>query len=306
MTLLGSVCSLCWKGFGCCEDAVRFVKAVIAFMIGSVAVGLAFQAKHDVNNMMRMMTHHTGIVMFLSNMFTFGFAFMYLINVGAMIYTLLGLACFRNCIFRERQNETTKCRAIQCCLGPCCASYQQGMVAISLVLQVVLSYCYLMMGVFLGMLLGMCHGGHAVVSSFQGFLDEYHSRNSYQSGSFSPINFLMNLDVAKYCDATRGMNQAAMQCFMGCALSVVSQSLMLMVISEEKGRIEGTMADGAIVGIADKKKRRTSNSSSSSSSSSSDGETNIKDPLTQYRQHADLHAGRNYKVPGGFDGRTYH
>jgi len=287
------------KAIDICEDATRLVKAIIAFLIGSASVGLAFQAKHDVNMMMRMITHHTGIVAFLSNFFTIGFGFMYIVNVGCVIYTLIGLSCIRNCIFRERQNETTKCRAIQCCLGPCCATYQQSMVAISLCIQVGLSYCYLLFGVFLGMLLGMCHGGNAVVSSFQGLLDTYHSRNSYQAGSFSPMNWLMNINVEKYCDATRGMDAAAMQCFTGCLLSVVSQTLMIMVISEEKGRIEGTMAEGDMLQARSKRPRGKGDAkrdySDSESSSESDNEP---DPLARYRQQGPAYGGRNYKTAG--------
>lgn len=297
------------KAMDVCEDATRLVKAIIAFLIGSFAVGLAFQAKRDVNDMMRMVTKHNGIVAFLSNLFTVGFGFMYIVNLGCIVYTLLGLSCIRNCIFRERVNETTKCRAIQCCLGPCCASYQQAMVCITLGIQIGLSYCYLMMGVFLGFLGGMCHGGDAVVTSLQGLLDTYHSRNSYQAGSFSPVNWLMNMNVQKYCDATRGMNEAAMQCFTGCLLTVVSQTIMLMVISEEKGRIEGTMADAGMMLVGEgargqrpKGKRRGSNSSSSSSSSDSD-EAAPYDPLAKYRNDAPKYAvyGSN---PGG--ARVYH
>lgn len=308
------------KAIDICEDATRFIKAVIAFILSSFAVGLAFQAKREFNDMMHMITKHTGVVAFLSNFFTCGFAFMYIVNVGAMVYTLLGLACIRNCIFRERVNQTTavgrccpscvgnRCRIIQCVLGPCCATYQQAMVCISLCTQVLLSYAYLGMAILLNFLLGMCKGGNAVVTSFQGFLDKYHSYNSYQAGSFSPMNWLMNLDVEKYCDATRNTNSAAMQCFFGCILSVASQSLMLMVISEEKGRIEGTMADGDLTAISDKPrgKRRGNSSSSSSSSSDSEPERSYHDPLKQYKDpHYNPH---NYKLPGGYnpgDVRTY-
>jgi hypothetical protein len=294
-----------------CEDAARLAKALLAFFIGSFAVALAFQAKRDVNDMMRMITKHTGIVAFLSNIFTIGFGFMYIVNVGCVLYTLLGLHCIRTCIFRERVNETTKCRVIQCCLGPCCATYQQAMVCVTLGIQIGLSYCYLLMGVFLGFLLGMCHGGHAVISSFQGLLDDYHARNSFQAGSFSPVNWLMGINVEKYCDATRGMDEAAMQCFTGCLLSVLSQSIMLMVISEEKGRIEGTMADAGMMLVGDstskqprgKRRRGDSSSSSSSSGSDSDNATKPYDPLAKYK-----HDAPKYPVYGSYPGgaRTYH
>jgi len=287
-----------------CEDATRFVKTLIAFLIANVAVGLAFQAKRDVNNMMRMVTHHTGIVAFLSNFFTMGFAMMYIVNAGCVLYSFLGLSCIRNCIFRERRDETAKCRLIQMCLGPCCATYQQIMVWITLAIQIGLSYAYLLLGTVMGALVSLCHGGNAVVSSFQGFLDEYHSRSSFQAGAFSPMTYLMNMDVTKYCEATKGMDEAFSQCFTGCLLSVISQVLMIMVISEEKGRIEGTMADGALVGVSATKegrkgrkgKRRNNVSSSSSSSSDSDVGT---DPLRQYRAQGNV-GGRNYKLPGGY------
>jgi len=286
-----------------CEDASRFVKTLIAFLIANVAVGLAFQAKRDFNNMMRMVTKHTGFILFFSNFFTFGFGFMYLVNLGCVLYSFLGLGCCRNAIFRERENETRRCRIIQCVLGPFCATYQQIAVFITLCIQIGLSYIYLSMGILLGFLLGMCKGGNAVVSSFQGFLDTFHSRNSYQAGSFSPMNWLMDLNVEKYCDATRGMNATVMQCFTGCLLSVLSQALMMSVISEEKGRIEGTMAEGQIVRDTSKKKKgkggRDNDSDSDSSSSSSEGARNEVDPLRQYRQQSNT-GGRNYKLPGGY------
>lgn len=292
----------------CCEDATRFLKTLIAFLLASIACGLAFQAKHEVNIMMRMVTKRTGIVAFLSNGFTMSFGFMYIVNCGCVLYSLLGLSCIRYCIFRERENESAKCRAIQMCLGPCCATYHQIMVSISLGLQVGVSYFWLLFSVLLGTLLIFCKGGNTAISSLQGFFDEMHSRNSYQPGAFNPMNAFMNLNVNKYCMATRGMNHSVLQCFGGCILSVASQVLMVMVISEEKGRIEGTMAEGAIFDKTQKKKnkRRKGSSSSSSSSSSSDDETpkakagtREHDPLRQYVDKVPANGGRNYKLPGG-------
>jgi len=278
---------------------MRFVKTLIAFLLGSAAVGMAFQAKSDVNHMMRMITHHSGWVMFLSNFFTIGFGFMYVVNIGALFYSLLGLPCIRGPIFRERERETTTCRLIQCCLGPCCATYQQAIVAVTLFNQIMLSYLYMGVCMTLGGLLCMCHGGNAVVSHFQGLLDTYHSRNSYQAGSFSPVNWLMNLNVEKYCDATRGMNESMYQLFMGCVLSVISQVLMIMVISEEKGRIEGTMADGVIREDGASRSRRKRGDYSDSSSSDSEGERDVSQ-LSYYKPASIAGAGRNYNVPGGY------
>jgi len=109
----------------------------------------------------------------------------------------------------------------------------------------------------------------------------------------------MNINVEKYCDATRGMDAAAMQCFTGCLLSVVSQTLMIMVISEEKGRIEGTMAEGDMLQARSKRPRGKGDAkrdySDSESSSESDNEP---DPLARYRQQGPAYGGRNYKTAG--------
>jgi len=289
------------------------MKAILAFFLCSVATGLAFQAKHDVNVMMRQVTKHTGVAAFMSNAFTLTFTFMYLVNIGVTLYTCCGISCIREFIFRGRADETNKCRAIQCVLGPLCATYQQGAVWLTLALQIMVSYGYLMFAMMLWVFMSMCHSGNAVVSSFQGFLDTYHSRNLYQSGSFSPINWFMNLEVEKYCNATVDMNASVKQVFIGCLLSVCSQTLMLMVVSEEKGRIEGTMAEVAAASTGGEKKgkkgkrrrRGRDDSPSSSSSSSSDESTPRTDPLLNYKTASAPMAGRSYRLPGGYDARSF-
>jgi len=297
--------SILAKCIDCAEDATRFVKTIIAFLIANVAVGLAFQAKKDFNVMMRAVTKHTGIVQLSSNGFTMGFSFMYLVNIGCVLYSLIGLACIRNLIFRERQVETAWCRGIQCVAGPFCATYQQIVVFITLANQIMLSYIFIVMSISLGGLNLVCQGGNSMISSLQGMIDKMHggASSSYQAGSMSPSGWFMNLDVEKYCDATKGINAATMQCFTGCLLSVLSQALMIMVISEEKGRIEGTMAEGQLVKAQQQKqkKRNGSDSDSDSSSSSSSGSDTPRagqtKPLQQYRGGSV--AGRNYKLPGG-------
>lgn len=296
--------SILAKAIDACEDATRLVKTIIAFMIANVAVGLAFQAKKDFNIMMEQILENTGMVKFLSNFFTVGFAFMYLVNVGCLLYSFVGLACCRNAIFRERVNETRKCRIIQCVVGPCCATYQQIVIFVTLVNQAALSYVYLMMTVYLGMLLGVCRAGHSVVSSFQGFADDFTAQSSYQKSGWSPLNWLSGVNVEKYCNATSHMSVAATQCFWGCLLSVLSQAMMLMVISEEKGRIEGTMADGAMIADSSapvksqRRPRGRDDSDSDSSSGSSSDRPYENDPLKQYKGATS--GGRNYKLPGGY------
>merc|ERR1719463_242167 len=134
------------------------------------------------------------------------------------------------------------------------------MVCTTLGVQIALSYGYLMFALILGFMVAICRGGNAVIRAFQGLIDAITA--GHANGWFQHI------DMNKYCDATKGMDTAAMQCFWGCLLSVVSQTIMLMVISEEKGRIEGTMAEGAkgpmvqSKGKAKSKRREDSDSSS--------------------------------------------
>merc|ERR1719174_1229464 len=132
---------------------------------------------------MQQVTRHTGIVAFLSNAFTLSFTFMFLIDVGALLYTILGCGCIRYYIFRETDQESTKCRIIQCILGPCCATYHQIMVWLSLMFQICISYGYILFCCMLKFLIFLCKSGNTVVESFQGFIDTYHSRTSYQAGA---------------------------------------------------------------------------------------------------------------------------
>merc|ERR1719352_1006479 len=128
------------------------------------------------------------------------------------------------------------------------------------------------------------------------------------SSSTGPSNnWFMNLDMQQYCRATRGMDDAAMQCFFGCLLSVASQALMLAVISEEKGRIEGTMAEGVFNRSA-KKKRGYDDDSDTSSTSSSDSEyeSTPANPPMYYQERGHFGAkGPNYKLPGGYPRYAY-
>merc|ERR1711879_838089 len=87
---------------------------------------------------------------------------------------------------------------------------------------------------------------------------------------------------------------ASMKCFVGCLLSVVSQVLMMSVISEEKGRIEGTLKeqdhDGD--GVQDGHPHHDNDSSSSDS----DYEPDPRKKSLRYAAGARV----NPNMPGGF------
>jgi len=279
------------------EDATRFAKALVAFFVGSMAVGISFQAKHMVNEELRQVTKHSGLVSLFSNFYTFSFSIMYLVNAMCVIYSILGLACVREMIFREREKESKRCRIIQCCLGNCFATYSQFAVTSTLCLQVGLSYAYLLFSICLGILVGMCNGGNAVIRVFQELLDTF-SQSGGATKGWSPFNWFMNVDIEQYRLATHGMESAAMQCFVGCLLSVASQALMLIVISEEKGRIEGTMAEGAWNPSLKSKKRRTDDDDSDASSTSSSDSDYEPSPVLYYQKRSQFGAkGPNYKLP---------
>eukprot|EP00427_Karlodinium_veneficum_P007153 CAMPEP_0169091394 /NCGR_PEP_ID=MMETSP1015-20121227/16337_1 /TAXON_ID=342587 /ORGANISM="Karlodinium micrum, Strain CCMP2283" /LENGTH=111 /DNA_ID=CAMNT_0009151879 /DNA_START=651 /DNA_END=986 /DNA_ORIENTATION=- len=108
------------------------------------------------------------------------------------------------------------------------------------------------------------------------------------------------------------MSSSVKQVFVGCLLSVCSQSLMLMVVSEEKGRIEGTLAEvtagsqgGDPKRSKGKRRRGRDDNDSPSSSSSSDDSTPRTNPLLNYKTASVPTAGRNYRLPGGFDARNF-
>lgn len=211
---------------------------------------------------------------------------------------MLGLSYFRYMIFRERENESTKCRAIQCLLGPCCAGYQQTMVWITLCIQIGVSYLYLSFAIFVSFLLIICRSGNAVIHAFQGVT------TAIFHGGKSPTDpgWFMSLNMKKYCVATHGIDQAAMQCFWGCLLSVVSQVFMIMCVSEEKGRIEATMAEGDFFTKSKKKGRKGSDSSDSESDSDSSSSSDEDRPRnSRYgQQHRNQPGGgRNYMMAGG-------
>lgn len=233
----------CW--FGSWWDCFRFFKAIVAVIIAHVAVSFAFQAKDVVDSQVASATGHEGTLNFAASSFTYSFIFMYIVDLMCLLYSCLGISCIRRPVFEDRDTGRVHLRPAQICLGPCCATFWQIMIWISFGLQISLSYAYLLMGIFLRFLVGICKSGDVVISSFQGFLDSFNDAQSYETGDqfWSPIDWFEDLNVQNYCVATEGMSTASLTCFVGCLLSVVSQVLMVAVISEEKGRIEGTMTE---------------------------------------------------------------
>lgn len=276
----------------CCEDLFRIIKAFAAFALGTIATSMSFKAKHDVNIAMAQITTHTGVVRFLANFFTLSFGYMYLVNIKSLLYVLLGSSCFRECIWRPRAGQSVKCTLLQCVLGPCSATCLQIEVWLTLGLQLAVSYIYLLSGIALAFLLGVCRAGNATVRAMQKMIDENNADPNHSQ--WSPTNWFMQLNVRKYCQATSGLDQAAKLCFAGCVLSVLSQVLFIMIISEEKGRIEATMAEdwegGKKVAVSLKDRAEES-----TSSSDSDYEA---DPLVKYQRGRRGNAARPYKVAG--------
>lgn len=290
--------------FDCCEDFSRLLKASLAFLLSNVAVGLSFKAKYEVNQELSNVTSHSGIVRVLANIYTATFGIMYVVNIFCVIYTILGVGCIRECIFRERPDESSRCKKIQCCLGPACSTILQVLVWVTLMLQVMTSYGYLIVMVYLTFLLGICKAGHATVSSFQNLINAW--RNGRQP-AWSPLNMIMDVNMNKYCLATNAVKSASSKCFLGCILSVASQVLMIAVISEEKGRIAGTLGMGeqgsesrVIKGVAVKGSK---DDDSSSSGSDYEATPPAPDPLAKFRRAGGPSGvpagGRNYKLPGG-------
>mmetsp|Transcript_58163 Transcript_58163/g.104081 ORF Transcript_58163/g.104081 Transcript_58163/m.104081 type:complete len:307 (-) Transcript_58163:163-1083(-) len=295
--------------FDVCEDFSRLLKACIAFLLSNLAVALSFHAKHEVNQELSQITSHSGIVALLANIYTASFGVMWVVNIFCIIYTFLGIGCIRQCIFRERPDESTKCQKIQCCLGPACSSVLQILVWLTLLMQIAVSYGYLMVMVYLTFLLGICKAGHSTISAFQHLIDSW--RNGREAPGWSPLNLIMNMNMEKYCYATDAIKSASSKCFLGCLLSVASQVLMIAIISEEKGRIEGTLGMGVqggdssrvIKGQAVKGGADDDDSSSSSSGSDYEATPPAPDPLAKFRQAGAPSGmpagGRNYKLPSG-------
>jgi len=274
----------------CCEESSRFIKVIVAFVIGSIAAGTSFQARDTVATEVGKVTSYKGTVAFLSNGITLSFILLYLVNIMCVLYSVIGLACVRRRLF----GGSRKWRGIRCCLGSfICGTFQQIMVCVTLAMQVGMSWCYLLCSIFLGILQRFCNAGGSVTNSFQGLLDNYHGQMSYQADAWSPINWFMNLNVEKYCLATEGVQDASYDCFWGCGLSVASQAIMLMAISEEKGHIQAQelSAQGD-----DLRNLRRDADDSHSSSSDSDLE---RDPRKKRHGRPD----RDWKQPKGYQPR---
>lgn len=279
------------------EDCIRLVKAVSAFLLGNVAVGMSIRARNNLNQeLSEVIQDHMGIVRFVGTMYTSTFLCMWVVNVFCLLYSFLGTACIREKIWRERAGESNKERAIQLCVGPCCATVLQTALFATLALQIGVSYIYLLVACVMAFLNSICHAGERFISMFQGTVNEYNAGHPMHD-SWNPMNWFITLKMEQFCYGTRGLDEASKTCFWACVLTTVSQVLMMIVISEEKGRIEATMNED--YGITQGKKVAPKNDDASSSSSDSDYEA---DPLVKFRKKRSppRGAGRNYKLPGGY------
>jgi len=183
------------------------------------------------------------------------------------------------------------------CIGPCCATILQTMLFFSLATQIGVSYLYLVVACVMAFLLSICHAGESFMSMFQGTVNEYNAEHP-EHNAWNPMNWFITLKMEEFCYGTRGLDEASKTCFWACVLTTISQVLMMIVISEEKGRIEATMNED--YGISNKVAVKKDDAEESSSSDS-DYEA---DPLVKFKKKKNAPqargGGRNYRLPGGY------
>lgn len=290
-----------------CQDGWRFFKVCVAFVMGLVGMSMAFEAKEIVKAELKAVLQESFAYQ-LSSSFTISGVFTVFVNIVAFMYCFIGIPCVHSCIFSKGWGDK-KCRYCQCCLGSSFfALFMQLATCATVISQVVFANGYLILDIALGFLNGFCRGGDTVIARFQALLDSYaeNMQSDYQEQKWSPVNWFVYVDVNTYCLATASLGDAAHKVFVGCSVAVISQLLMLMVVSEEKGRFAGHPVQDDHYEMREhsssrrERRRRQEEFEYSSSSEDSDYEPDPKRKKNRRSPHASHHVASGYQPSARF------
>jgi hypothetical protein len=168
---------------------------------------------------------------------TIAFTLVMVINTIVMIMAIVGSGLFREYIFGKRSEVHPRLlTCAQFLLGPVALGIMQLFIWIALILQLIASYVYLLVGLAIGMVGGLCHAGNHGVEELEKLLKQL-----YDDGD---INYKLtgDVDVQKVCDSIITVSSAGMFLFGGCAMAVLSQAGMLQATATLKAKEEDELA----------------------------------------------------------------
>jgi hypothetical protein len=162
----------------------------------------------------------------LSAVFIISFVALLGLNAFSVLHGLVGTGCLRETIFgTKHQAGKWYARWAQCMLGPLATCVLRVLLWLSFTFQVFLSYMYLLLYVVLAAIGTNC--GMSDADTARSLIGINHVLRETGIGSVD-IKF-----VHDFCSSTNDVDQAALLAFIGCVLSVASQSILSSALSAE-------------------------------------------------------------------------
>jgi hypothetical protein len=162
----------------------------------------------------------------LAAMFTMSFILVIVLNVCALFYGFVSLGSFRATILDARGQGSRWSKFVSFSLRPGVITFVHGVIWYSFLAQLFLSNMYLVMFVLLEAISSLCGTSEAEAALSLKGMNKF--MTSVGVGKMD-IKF-----IADFCSEGDDVLQAALLVFLGCLVTVISQSVMAAALSPEK------------------------------------------------------------------------
>lgn len=216
-------CCHCMKSLPCLRSIP--ISAGVAFVLSWTGFAMSTAARSKVEGAM----DELGVegVEALLNLLAMSFTIMIFVNIAALILGFIGAGCFREFFFGQRATGfPCLLRTGQCMLGPLALMCVRIFLWVTFALQLCLSYAFLLVGIIMVVVAGICHGGASAVGHAEQLLGDMHGSTLHLQGA---------------CNSIMVIGKAGLLLFAGCGITVFSQAGMLSALAKEQAQIEDEM-----------------------------------------------------------------
>jgi hypothetical protein len=195
-----------------------------------VGVSMSSSARSDVDNMLADLNAESFNP--YANLMSFTFSLTFLSNTAALVVGFLAAGKLREHVFGAHSaGHPALLKSLQFCAGPCSANIVQTLVWITLLMQLALSYIFLLIWVLLFTVSGICGASKSAIDSATDLISQLNATKEDFGFDISQLN------IDQYCKAGSTFASAGMYYFLGCVITVVSQAWMLSFLAKNKERI---------------------------------------------------------------------
>lgn len=240
----------------CCRTTCRSLpfaaSACFALVAGGVA--LSFQVSKDVERALRQMGEGTEQARLAFDFLFIPFGISALVNWCALLQCFLASGRTRELLFSQlpealRKEDTKKascCRRCcrSCCRVQTCMSWYfvrpvQGLLYLTLAVQLLLSFVFIVATVVVSMLNGVCDAGGDAITHLQD-LTKFMHVNGKDRASWS---WASHLNVKEYCSVMGDTDSSCMLLLVSCLAVILGQAPMMACLSWSRERVRAQKND---------------------------------------------------------------